>query len=78
MEIVATLAGSGWGGGGWFLFFPLLWIGVFVGLFLLFRGRRDRWQTASAEEILGERYARGEISVEEYRQRLDVLRRKGA
>jgi putative membrane protein len=73
---LATLAGSGWGGGAGFLFFPLLWIGVFVGLFLLFRGRRDRWRTSSAEEVLGERYARGEISAEEYRQRREVLRRK--
>jgi uncharacterized membrane protein len=29
-----------------------------------------------AEEILGERYAKGEISDDEYRQRLAVLRRK--
>jgi uncharacterized membrane protein len=45
-------------------------------VFLLFRGRRARWRTDSAEEILGERYARGEITADEYRQRLGVLRRK--
>ena len=74
---MAILTGSGWGGGGgWFLFFPLLWIALIVGVFLLVRGRRDRWRTDSAEEILGERYARGEISADEYRQRLEVLRRK--
>jgi putative membrane protein len=76
MEI-NVLAGSGWGGGPWFLFFPLLWIGLFAGVFILFFRRRDRWQTHSAEEILAERYAKGEISAEEYRQRLGVLQRKG-
>jgi putative membrane protein len=67
-----------WGGGGpWHLVFPLLWLGVIVALVLLWRpGRRGRWQTHTAQEVLAERYARGEISVEEYRQRLDVLKRK--
>jgi putative membrane protein len=75
MEMTA-LAGSGWGGGPWFLFFPLIWIALLVGAFFLFRRGRDRWQTHSAEEVLAERYARGEISVDEYRQRLNVLQRK--
>jgi uncharacterized membrane protein len=46
-------------------------------VFILFFRRRDRWQTHSAEEVLAERYAKGEISAEEYRQRLGVLQRKG-
>jgi putative membrane protein len=75
LEMETTvLAGFGWGGGPWFLFFPLLWIGLFVGAFFLFRRRRDHWQTHSAEEVLAERYAKGEISADEYRQRLGVLR----
>ena len=40
-------------------------------------GARPAWRTAEAEgaeRILAERYARGEISEEEYRARLDVLR----
>jgi len=69
-----VLAGYGWGGGPWFLFFPVLWIALFVGAFFLFRRRRDRWQTHSAEEVLAERYAKGEISADEYHQRLSVLR----
>jgi uncharacterized membrane protein len=56
------------------LFFPLLWIAFIVGAFLLFRRRHDHWQTHSAEEVLAERYAKGEISADEYRQRLGVLR----
>jgi putative membrane protein len=52
---------------------PLFWL---LALFLLFRfvcwpggwrGRRDH--TRSAREILAERYARGQISEEEYRTR---------
>ena len=73
------LAGSGWAGGPRFLFFPLLWIGLFAGVFILFFRRRDRWQTHSAEEILAERYAKERISAEEYRQQLgDLLQRRTA
>lgn len=41
---------------------------------------RSRWATPEAEgaeRILAERYARGEISEEEYRSRLEVLRQAG-
>jgi putative membrane protein len=72
----SVLAGFGWEGGPWFLFFPLLWIALFVGAFFLFRRRHDHWQRHSAEELLAERYAKGEISADEYRQRLGVLRGK--
>ena len=73
------LMDPGWDGGGpWFLLFPILWIGLAVTAFLVWRGRSDQRRTGSAEEILAERYARGEISADELRQRRDVLRRKGA
>jgi putative membrane protein len=75
--VTTVLAGAGWGGGPWFLLFPLLWIALIVGAFFLFRRRSDRWQTHSAEEVLAERYARGEISADEYHQRRGVLHRKG-
>ena len=68
----SVLAGFGWGGGPWFLFFPLLWIALFVGAFFLFRRRHDHWQRHSAEEVLAERYAKGEISADEYRQRCSI------
>jgi putative membrane protein len=66
---------GGWAGGPWFLLFPLLWGAVLVTAFLLWRGRDRRW-TGGAEKILAERYARGEISADELRQRRDELRRK--
>ena len=74
----SVLAGAGWGGGPWFVFFPIVWIALIVAAFLLFRGRSDRRATGAAEEVLAERYARGEISADEFQQRRDVLRRKGA
>jgi putative membrane protein len=73
--MVATiLAVTGWHGGPWFLLVPLFWIALLVGAWFLFRRRDERGRTNSAEEILGERYARGEITVDEYRQRREVLR----
>lgn len=67
---------AGGGGGPWFLLFPLFWIAVAVFAVFLFRRGRPGWRTGSAEEVLGERYAKGEISADEYRERLGVLRRK--
>jgi putative membrane protein len=68
------VAWAGWRGGPWFLFFPLFWIALLVGAWFLFRRRDDRARGHSAAEILGERYARGEITAEEYRERREVLR----
>jgi putative membrane protein len=77
-EMLMHWAGYGWGGP-WFLIFPLFWVVVALTALYLFRRRGPAWhRTSSAEDILAERYARGEISVEEYRQRLDVLQRKEA
>ena len=54
----------------------LLWIGLIVaGAFLLMRYLRERDGLGSrARDILDERYARGELSSDEYRERLDNLR----
>ncbi|CAN5731111.1 hypothetical protein BH18ACT15_BH18ACT15_04540 [soil metagenome] len=72
---------AGWGPGGWWPVFPIFWI-LFWGvvLFVVFRSRRSwgRWNAGqSAEGVLGERYARGEVSEEEYRARLSVLKGTG-
>jgi putative membrane protein len=80
--VLITLAhgGQAWGGPGpWWPLFPLLWFGLLIGAFAFFgsrfrRGWRDRAPRASAESVLAERYARGEISVQEYRERLGVLK----
>ena len=73
--VLAMWFGHGWGAGPWFLLFPLFWLTVIVVLAIVFR--RSRWGRArdrAGEGLLGERYARGEITEEEYRQRLAVLR----
>jgi putative membrane protein len=75
LEMLLAWAGHAWGP--WFLLFPLFWISVVVVLILAFRGGwGHRPDSGSAETILGERFARGEISPEEYRERLAVLHRK--
>jgi putative membrane protein len=54
----------------------LFWVVVIVGIVFLVRNTRDhRDRRSTAHEILDERFARGEISVEEYEQRRKVLQR---
>ncbi|MFD1931795.1 MULTISPECIES: SHOCT domain-containing protein [Nonomuraea] len=65
--------------------FPIFWILFWIAAVTLFvKARRSgRWggwggpppsRTASAEQILAERYARGEMDDEEYLQRSSVLK----
>ncbi len=83
MLITATelLVHGGWehGHGYWWPIFPLFWV-LFWGavIFAVFRFRRDSGSHRghSAEDVLAERYARGEVTVEEYRERLNVLKEK--
>jgi putative membrane protein len=67
-------------GGGWWFIFPLLWLALIVGAIIFF-GRRVRGgfrqrPFLSGETVLAERYARGEISEDEYRERLSVLKKR--
>ncbi|MFT4212759.1 MAG: hypothetical protein QM626_12915 [Microbacterium sp.] len=80
---VATHAGVWAGAPFWpfFIVFPLLFLLVLGLIFgLVFRRRRfatygPPWAgRASAEQILAERFARGEIEEAEYRARLETLR----
>lgn len=68
--------GFGWGffpGG---LFWIILWI-IPIWLFWGHSGRHRRVMTdeKNAEEILSERFAKGEINEEEYEKRLSVIRK---
>src|SRR4051794_26439234 len=63
------------GGAGWWLAFPitfgLFWIAVAVGAFVLLRRRTTPpGPRATAESVLAERFARGDIGEDEYYQRL--------
>ena len=74
----------GWGGGWWMLLWgTLMMAGLVVLVVWLIRttaggdtgahGSGSDDPLASARRILAERYARGELSSEEYRERLDHL-----
>jgi putative membrane protein len=73
------ILGSAGDGEHWWViapFFWALWLAVLVTVFfLVFRGRARRWRGDDrAKAILAERFARGEISADEFRERLDALR----
>jgi putative membrane protein len=76
---LAAIVAERWPDHGWFPWFPLVPL-LFVGLwFVLFALFFRRWRPAprqTGEAVLAERYARGEISESEYRERRAVLRRK--
>jgi putative membrane protein len=82
------VAWAGPGFGFWWLLIPLFWIALFA-LIFTFAGRRWRRAaragygpygygpaaaTRSAEQTLAQRYANGDITEQEYRARLEVLR----
>jgi putative membrane protein len=65
-------------GDGWFPFFPLVFIAIWIVVVVSFRRRwRRGWAYRhTGESILAERYARGEIDEAEFRGRRKVLRDK--
>ncbi|MGH4020800.1 MAG: SHOCT domain-containing protein [Pseudonocardiaceae bacterium] len=74
---------AGWGdGAGPWLFGPVLvalWLGIIaLVVWLVVRNVRPRERTGldRAREVLAERYARGELSTEEYQERFGALRRR--
>jgi uncharacterized membrane protein len=55
----------------------LFWLAMIGGLVLLFRHRRwDHSHPGSEEAMLAERFARGEITEQGYRERVAVLRER--
>jgi putative membrane protein len=72
--------GDGWGDGpGPWIAFPFtlffLWLAVIA--FVVWRFRRGGgapWARHNGQSVLAERYARGDITADEYRERRDVLR----
>jgi putative membrane protein len=70
---------DGWDGGpGPWIIFPIFWFVFWVGLvaFLVTRFRRGGppWARHTGQSVLAERFARGDITAEEYRARRDVLK----
>jgi putative membrane protein len=86
----STLSFLAWGGdpgpwgdgaGGWWPVFPILWVALLAGVavtiaVLYARRTRTAGPAAAAQARLAERYASGEIDESEYRERLDVLRKR--
>jgi putative membrane protein len=76
-DITPLIAGSDWDHGGfWWFPFGLLWVAV-LGAVIWLVARRTRGERSGVEratDILAERFARGELSAEEYRERLSELR----
>ena len=63
----------------WFPFFPLFplfFVGLWILVFATFGRRWRHHPRQSGESVLAERYARGEIDEQEYRERRATLRRK--
>jgi putative membrane protein len=77
MTVMNMLLASADGDHGWWVLWPLLWLAV-LGAVVWFVARRHRGGggpsgTDRAREILAERFARGELSADEYRERLGQL-----
>jgi putative membrane protein len=68
-------------GGWWILSGPLLWLLLIVGIVFLVRGRGGdqpwtRGDRETAIDVLERRFAEGELSLEQYRERRAVLEEK--
>lgn len=68
--------GFGAGGPGWWLIFPILFWALVLSVvgYVIYRRSPKQQARSAGERTLAERYARGEISEEELRQRRGVLR----
>jgi len=71
------MSGFGWGlmGMGWIFMIAVIGLIIWAVLRATSDSSDATSPTASAERVLAERYARGEIDDEEYRRRSDELRR---
>ncbi len=80
MLVLAERGGEFGAAGGWWPLFPLLWFALIVGAFFFFGARMRRGMHnrpfQSGEAVLAERYARGEVTEDEYRERLAVLNQR--
>jgi putative membrane protein len=63
-------------------FETLIWLAFWLVIVFFIFGRRHRWDRHSdskkdmgAEEVLADRFARGEIDEKEYEKRLEVLKK---
>lgn len=65
-----------WNGGHWYWGVAMMivfWVAIVAIVYLAFRGRANDVSRPSARELLDERFARGELSEEEYEGRRAAL-----
>jgi putative membrane protein len=79
MELSTSL--MAFAGGWWILSGPLFWLLLIVGIVLVVRGHSGRppWTAGGREtgiDVLERRFAEGELSLEQYRERRSVLEEK--
>jgi putative membrane protein len=79
IEVPTSLIGVA--GGWWILSGPLFWLLLIVGIVLLARRRGEDppWARGSREtgiDVLERRFAEGELTLEQYRERRSVLEEK--
>ena len=71
---------TGFAGGWWVLPGPLFWLLLIVGIVFLVRSSgRSSWTGGGREtgiDVLERRFAEGELSLEQYRERRSVLEEK--
>ena len=70
--------GMGFGGGG--IFMILFWVLIILGAIYLVKallggGPTKEIKSESAQEVLGKRFAKGEMSKEEFEEAMEVLRK---
>jgi putative membrane protein len=84
LTTLAALTGRMWDhddhmDGGWWWLMAVGWMvmvaAIVVAAVLVARGLSNRHPTSNPHDILGERFARGEIDDDEYRRRRSVLGR---
>lgn len=78
-QVLPALSADRWGGSGaWWPVFPILWLVLVAGIVttVVLVGRRNRALAGprAGEARLAERFAAGEISEQEYRERRAVLK----
>jgi putative membrane protein len=80
--LATTILADSWhhDGFGWWIIFPLLWLLLIGSAIVLLARSRGGWgpsrggdRRETALELLDARYARGEIDLDEYRERRSVL-----